>query len=192
MKHDLVMYPVHRIHYKMRFENPYYLSIDGPHHFDIGVNQTFFMRGGSYGLSKVCISENGHVLDTVSVSRLPFHRWKAAFKFSHSFNNSRILTITGFSISGAALTQTTRLVRIIPSNRLILKKWRYFWDWHYSFHWEWDFLFGKYVNLYTISGLESDGWTLSPQNRLIIPESCIIFLLMIRFSWNSFHDIIIP
>jgi hypothetical protein len=130
------------------------------------------MSGGSRGISKVCISENGTALVTVSVSRLPFHRWKAAFKIPNSANHSRILTISGLSSSGSVLTQTERLVRIIPSSHLVLKKWRYFWDWHYEFRWQWDFTFGKYVNLYTISGLEKDGWTLSPDNKLFIPKSC--------------------
>lgn len=180
MKRGLLMYPVHRINYKMRFESQVYLSIDGSHYFDISVNQTLVMRGGSRGVSKVCISENETVLKTVSVSRLPFHRWKASFKLPESSSNSRILIITGLSNSGSVVTQTERRIRIIPAKRLVLKKWRYFWNWHYEYRWIWDFTFGKFVNLYTISGLEKDGWNLSSENKLFIPESCnTLFMLII-------------
>lgn len=167
-----MMYLVHHINYKMRFDNPFYLSVDGSHNFEIPINRSLIMRGGSLGVSKVCISENGMMLDTVSVSKFPFHRWKANINIPESLDFIRVLTVAGLSENGSVVTQTERAIRVIPTNRLVLKRWRYFWDWHYEFRWEWDFTFGKYASLYTISGLEKDGWYISPSKNLEIPESC--------------------
>lgn len=159
----------------MRYFNPTYLSVDGMHHFDVPENRALVIRGGSRGISNVCIVENGIILNIVTVSRLPFNRWKASIHISPSSNYKRTLTITGLSESGLVLTQTERSVRVIPTSRLVLKKWRYFWDWHYEFRWKWDFKFGKYASIYTIAGFEKDGWRISSGNKLEIPESCKSF-----------------
>lgn len=171
MKSWLDMYAVHRIIYKMRFEGEFYLSIDGPYKFDAVENRAFVLRGGSRGLSSIRITENGTVLETISVSLLPFHRWKASFYIPPSQEFKRILTISGLSKDGSVLTQTERIIRQIPTNRLVLHQYRYFWDWHYEFRWEWDFTFSKYTRLYTVSGLEKDGWSVSPENKLVVTSS---------------------
>ena len=159
----------------MRFDNPVYLSVDGSHNIDIPVNKTLIFRGASRGISKVSISENGVVLDTVYVSMLPFHRWKASLYIPFSSDYARTFTISGLSDQDSVLKQIDRVIRQIPLERIKLKRSHHFWDWHYGFQWAWDFTFGRFTSIYTLAGKEEDGWQVSEADdvkTLIIPKSC--------------------
>ena len=171
------LYAVRQINYIMRYGGAFYLSIDGSHYIDIPLNRYFILKGGSRGIDRVSISSNGRVITEASVSFLTFHRWKALINFPINSSYRQILTVSGLSKNGSVLLKVDRAVRFIAAERLLLKKWRYFWDWNYRFNWSWDFRIGKYVSIYNVSGKDLHGWKVI-DDRVIIEESCKKFKIL--------------